>query len=457
MHIFVRNVTIVLGDIMKRKVYEALLEWKINNTNQSLLVKGTRQIGKTYIIKEFGKKEFRNLVYINFEDRKDLRDIFENMPNSEEAVKTLQAIAIAQGVFNTEDDTLIFLDEIQLSKRAYSLLKPLTEMNRFRIIASGSLLGIQLGDSSLHPGPTVKHIDMYPMDFEEFLWAKYGTEFKKTINDIKKDAKNGKLINEILHALLNNDIKEYIIVGGMPKVVQSFIDNRDLGEVFIHQNEILHLYQSDIQQYQSSEDKKLKTLQCFKSIPRQLSKENHRFQYSVIEKGSSGRRYDSAILWLEQSGIAQTCNRIDHLKGTLVHGIGNGFKLYMNDIGLLVCMMGKDYVYKILHDQLGMFKGALWEQLLSQMLTVKTVPLYYITPGRYEIDFLMEYNGNIYPIECKSGGNTKSKSLRSYIDKYHPHKAFKISMNNINIQDDRIKAIPHYLFALLTIDEIMNL
>ncbi len=447
-----------LGDNMKRKIYTELIEWKDKNSSQSLLIKGARQVGKTFIVKEFGKKEFSNVLYINFEDQMDLRDLFNNMSNVEEAVKVLQAYGVSKNIFNIEkENTLLFFDEIQLSKRAYSLLKPLTEMNRFKIIASGSLLGINLGGDYLNPGPIVKHIEMYPMDFEEFLWAKYDLGFEKIIESIKEDAKSGKLTNEFYHDLLNNEIKEYIIIGGMPQVVSSYAINEDYGDVFIKQEAINNLYRSDIQQYQTNKDNQMNTLKCFDSIPRQFSKENHRFVYSVVEKDKRARHFGNAIDWLERTGNVTKCYNVDHLSGSLIDGKGASYKLYMNDIGLLVNMLGKDYVYKIKNNELGMFKGALWEQLLAQMLISKSQDLYYIRIGDYEIDFLIQDKGKILPIECKSGGNTKSKSLKSYIDSFSPVKAFKVSMNNINISDITTKAIPYYIFALLSIEEIINL
>ncbi len=443
---------------MKRKIYQELLEWKNNNTSQSLLIKGARQTGKTFIVKEFGKKEFRNLLYINFEDQMDMRNSFDKMPNPEEAVKVLQAYGVSKNIFNiTMENTLLFLDEIQLSKRAFSLLKPLTEMKKFKIIASGSLLGVNLGGEYLNPGPTVKHIEMYPMDFEEFLWAKYKPDFNEILETIKEKSKLGILTNDIYHDLLNNDIKEYIIVGGMPRVVLSYITNKDYGDVFIKQGEIVDLYRSDIQQYQTNQENKIKTIKCFDSIPNQFSKENHRFIYSVVEKNKRARHFGNAIEWLERTGNVTKCYNIDHLKGTLIDGKGSIFKLYMNDIGLLVNMLGKEYVYKIQNNELGLFKGALWEQLLAQMLISKSQDLFYIRLGDYEIDFLVQSKGNILPIECKSGGNTKSKSMKGYIDTYSPKKAYKISMNNINISNNITKAIPHYIFALLSYEELINL
>jgi hypothetical protein len=443
---------------MKRKMYDKLLDWKNSNEKQSLLVKGARQVGKTYIIKEFGQNEFNNLLYLNFEDQLDMRESFDEMPNPEEAVKSLQAYGVSRNIFDIEKgETLIFLDEIQLCKRAYSLIKPLTEMNRFRIVLSGSLLGVNLNGDFLDPGPTVKHLEMTPMDFEEFLWAVRGEGIKKVINNIKNDVLEGKMVNQTLHDTMNGDIKDYIIVGGMPQVVLEYTTSKDLGKVYQKQEGILTLYRSDIQQYQSTRDNKIKTLKCFDSIPNQFSKDNHRFTYSTVEEGKKARHFGNAIDWLSRTGNTRICFNIEHFKGSLIDGKGNQFKLFMNDIGLLVCMLGNDYIYKIQNNELGLFKGALYEQLLSQFLVSKDVELYYARINKYEIDFFIESKGNILPIECKSGGNTKSKSLKNYVEKYIPIKAFKISMNNVNVSDDIIKAIPHYAFAFLSFDEITSL
>lgn len=442
---------------MERKVYQNLLDWK-HHSSQSLLIKGARQVGKTFIIKQFGKNEFNNVLYLNFEDQLDLREAFEHMPNPSEAVKTLQAYGVSKNIFDISGKkTLIFLDEIQLSKRAYSLLKPLTEMNQFKMIASGSLLGINLNGDFLDPGPSVEHIEMFPMDFEEFLWAVHGEGIKSIINGVKTDAMNGKQINEVLHETLNRDIKDYIIIGGMPQVVREYVNTRDLGKVFLKQEGIVTLYRSDIQQYQSTQNQKIKTLKCFDSLPNQFSKDHRRFMYASVEENKSARHFEHAIDWLERTGNTMKCYHTNHLRGSLVDGKGTLFKLYMNDIGLLVSMLGKSYVHKILHNELDLFKGALFEQLLAQMLNSKMMKLYYIRIGDYEIDFLIEHEGKILPIECKSGENTKSKSLRRFVDQFHSHKAYKVSMNNINLTDQIIKAIPHYVFALLSIQELASL
>lgn len=443
---------------MKRKIYFELLDWKNNNLAQSLLVKGPRQVGKTFVIKNFGQKEFENVLYLNFEDQLDLRKTFEEIPNPEEAIKALQAFGISKRIYDIEaPKTLIFLDEIQLCKRMYSLLKPLTEMKRFRIVASGSLLGINLNEGFLDPGPTVKHIQMHPMDFEEFLWAIRGEEIEIVIRNLKNEVKKGNLIHSLLHETLNEDIKDYILIGGMPDVVQDYIQYKDLAKVFLKQQAIVDLYRNDIQQYQSTSDNKIKTLKCFDSIPKQFSKDNHRFVYSAVQANKKARDFDVAIDWLERTGNTFRCYHVDHLKGTLFEGQTERFKLYMVDVGLLVSMMGEGSIFKLINNQLDLFKGAIYEQLVAQMLIAKGIKLYYMRMGDYEIDFLFEHMGEIYPIECKSGGNTKSKSLKSYLKTHKPKKAFKLSMNNVNVSNAKIKAIPHYIFSLLNMDEIIQL
>jgi uncharacterized protein len=437
---------------------KSLVQWKNENHSQSLLIKGARQVGKTYLIKEFGRAEFKHLLYINFEDQLDMRKLFEQMPNPNEAVNTLQAYGIANNIFNIEkEETLIFFDEIQLCRRAYSLIKPLTEMSRFKIIASGSLLGLSVNGETLDPGPTMLHLEMKPMDFEEFLLAIRGQDYQKLMDSIKQEMLSGQSLNESIHKVLNDDIKTYTLVGGMPQVVFEYIESKDLAKVYLKQQGIVQLYRSDIQQYQSSSDNKVKSLKAFDSIPQQFSKKNHRFMYSVVEQGKKGRDLGEAIDWLDQTGNTNKCYHLDHVRGSLIDGRGSMFKLYMNDIGLLVSMLGQGYIYKIIHNQMGIFNGALYEQLIAQMLIAKGLPLYYKTIYDYEIDFLIEIEGELVPVECKSGGNTKSKSLRGYLQHYQPRKAFKISSNNLNFSHSVIKAIPHYMFALLTIEELMSI
>ena len=208
---------------MKRKIYNQLLSWKNSQTKQAFMIQGARQIGKTYIIKEFGKNEFENTLYINFEDQLDLKSTFSKCENPDTAIKLLQAYGISKSVFSlSQNKTLIFLDEIQLCKRMYSLLKPLCELDKFRFIVSGSLLGINLGGDYLDPGPIVIHKTMHPMDLEEYIWAKLGDESVAIIDSVINDSLNGTLIPEPFHVLFNNLLKEYIVVGGMPKVVLNF-------------------------------------------------------------------------------------------------------------------------------------------------------------------------------------------------------------------------------------------
>lgn len=444
--------------MMKRKLLKLLLEWKNENASQSLLIKGARQVGKTYLIKEFGRQEFKHLLYLNFEDQLDLRLLFDQMPNPTEAVKTLQAYGVANNIFNIErEETLIFFDEIQLCRRAYSLMKPLTEMNKFKIVASGSLLGLNVNGEMLDPGPAILHLELLPMDFEEFSLALHGDEYQEWINTIKQQLLLGEPLNESVHNVLNEDIKTYTLVGGMPQVVAEYVASNDLAKVFLKQQGIIQLYRSDIQQYQSSPDNRMKSLKAYDSIPNQFSKDNHRFMYDTVEKGKKHRDFGQAIDWLEQTGNTRKCYHLDHLRGSLIDGKGSMFKLYMNDIGLLVSMLGQGYVYKIIHNQMGIFNGALYEQLIAQMLMAKELPLYYKRISDYEIDFIVEYMGEFVPIECKSGGNTKSKSLKNYIQHFRPNIAFKLSSNNVNTTNHVMKAIPHYAFALLEIKELMTL
>lgn len=440
---------------MKRKMYEMLLNWK-KSSLESLLIKGPRQVGKTYLIESFGKNEFDHILTINFEDQLDLRNTFEQMPNPNEAVETLQTYGISQGIFNIEKDhTLIFFDEIQLSPRAFSLLKPLTEMNRFKIVASGSLLGLTLSAEHLNPGPTVKHVTMDPLDFEEFMWAVHGEKIQEVIEEVRQHFRKKRALSNAIHQLFSESIQNYILVGGMPKVVQSFIQTRDFGDVFQAQTAIVNLYRNDIQLYQNTKKNQMRTLLAFNAIPTQLAKENKRFVYKEVQANRRSRDFKNAMAWLDQSGDVLMCHQIKHTRGSLIDGKTDLFKLYMNDIGLLVSMFGPEYVYKIQSNMGDIFKGAIYEQLVAQILKSKGYPLYYYKETSLEIDFLVSHQGQIIPIEVKSGHNTKSKSLQSYLIKKDPPWALKVSLNPFQKGNKNVQHVPHYALALVELEDLM--
>ncbi|NCA96024.1 MAG: ATP-binding protein [Methanomicrobia archaeon] len=441
---------------MKRKIENHLKQWTASKTNRAFMIEGARQIGKTYSIRKFAEENFVHLLDINFENQKDLLKSFEACENPDQAVMVLQTYALSRRITDiTRGKTLIFFDEIQMCKRLYSLMKPLCEMDKYAFVLSGSLLGVNLGSDYLDPGPLVIHERMFPMDFEEYLWAK-GID-GEIIESIKGSLRTGKIVAKPMHDLLNSIIKEYIAVGGMPKVVQVYLDSKDFAKAYLEQEAIIRLYRNDIQQYQNSAESKIKTISAFDSIPKQFSKENHKFQYQTIKQGYGSRYFETAIDWLDLAGIVHRCYQITHLQNSLVDGKSTGFKLFMNDVGLLVCFLGHQYVYRLMNDELGLFKGAIYEQLVAQILVSKEEKLYYASLGRYEIDYLLEDAGKIYPIECKSGNNTKSKSLSVYIETYSPVKAFKVSMNNVNYQNKIMRALPIYGLALLSMEELYAL
>lgn len=428
--------------MLKRKFYNYLVDWKHTKDKECLLVKGARQIGKTYIIDQFGKENYKTYVYINFVENPEYMEIFEGALSANEIYKKLSLHLF--GVKFIEKDTLIFLDEIQECPNARTALKFLAIDNKYDVIASGSLLGISYREVSSIPVGYERQVDMYSLDFEEFLWAigisdtaiSYVKEFFDSKQKVPNDT-NNKMFEYL---------REYIVVGGMPDVVNTYVNTKNFSEVQRAQEKIIRSYYEDMIKYAPPTEKP-KVRSCFDSIPKQLAKENKKFQFSVVEKKSTSRKFGNSLEWLDDANVIQRCYNVSTPQFPLkAYEKEDYYKIYMNDIGLLVAMYGFDMKLSILNNTLkGPAKGGIYENLISDILIKRGYKLnYYKTENdSQEIEFLLSLNGDIIPIEVKAG-NGASVSLNTFIKNYNPPIAYKLINGNIGISDTKL-SMPLYM------------
>lgn len=439
--------------MLKRKLYADLLAWKREKKKECLLVKGARQVGKTYLVRQFGKREYESFVEINFHEQKSLKVIFEGDKTAEEICKRLTANL--PGVRLIPGKTLIFLDEIQKCAEARTALKFLAQDGRFDVIASGSLLGLSYGkddDREVEPVESVpvgyeRPIMMYPMDFEEFLWA-YGYP-DETITYLKGFYTAKEKIPTDVREKFENLLREYLVVGGMPEVVASFAEYKDFTRVQKIQDKILASYADDISQHARGAEK-VKVRACYDSIPRQLAKENKKFKYSEVEHKATARKYGDSVQWLRDANMAYLCrNTTIPTLPLKAYEKENEFKLYVADTGLLLAMFGFATKQALLNGNLkGFAKGGIYENFVAQTLAANGYTLHYYKPNdSSELEFLIEKDGEVIPIEVKAG-NTATRSLDAFVKEYEPTVAIKLISGNVGFAGKKL-SIPHFLAMFL--------
>lgn len=430
---------------MYRKIIKQLIEWKNSFNHKPLIIKGARQVGKTYIIKSFIEENYPNYIEINLELNKTARKIFEDTIDPIDIINSLKLLYPGK---IEEKKTLIFLDEIQICPKAITSLKYFYELgNNYHIITSGSLLGIQTADVSSFPVGKVEMLELLPMDFEEFLYA-FGIN-ESQIKDLKKYYEEGSKIPDIMHNIYSDYFKKYIVCGGMPEVVYTYVETNDLEKVIKVQKNIINSYYFDIAKYADKFDK-VKVHECFESIPYQLAKENKKFMYKEVKIGGNSRMFEGSLRWLIDAGIIRKCFNIKTPEKPLkTYSIENQFKIYIFDTGLLLAMYEDDIKLEILSGELGTFKGAIYENIVAQILVSKGFGLYYYKKKTgMEIDFIIEQKGSLIPIEVKSSKNNKAKSLSNYVLEYSPDKVYKFSYKNINTEGI-IKKYPLYCLMFI--------
>lgn len=443
--------------MLKRKIYDNLLEWKNKRKKEHikkcLLVKGARQVGKSYIIKEFGKNEYKSFVCIDFFRQPALKSIFDGDLTSEEILKRMTAYV--RDFSLVPGSTLIFLDEIQRCGNARTAIKFLAEDLRFDVISSGSLMGLTYGeddDEEVEVPASVPvgyetQITMYSLDFEEFLWA-YGYD-SSAIDVLRSYFESGETVPESIHNKYESLFREFMVVGGMPEVVADFAEHKDFNLVDKIQKDIIAEYRDDISKHAKGKEKQLVRM-CYDAVPKQLAKEFKKFQYSTVEKGQTRRKYGGSIQWLKDSEIVNACYNIhEPFLPLMANAYEDQFKLYINDTGLLSCMYGFETKLAILNNSIkGNARGGIYENVISECLIKRGYTLYYFKPdSEHEIEFLLEKNGEVIPVEVKAGNNPTA-SLNNFMTDYSPSTAYKL-IGGRNGKSGIKETLPHYFVMFI--------
>ena len=444
--------------MLKRKIETYLAEWKKSETRKPLVIKGMRQCGKTYIVWKFANENYENVVYVNFILEPDKKSAFTG--NTDVDTIILNLSAMIKGSRFIEGKTCIILDEIQECREARTALKSFQIDGRFDIIATGSLLGVKgygksrkkKDESEGQDSVPVEYetvIDMYPLDFEEFLWANGISD--AVIDAVRSCFESEKAVPDGIHKVMMDLLYRYIIVGGLPEVVNCFLETRNIEQIYKLQRSLITEYEEDMVKYADEADKP-HIRECFESIPNQLAKENKKFQYSVVRKGGRASQYAGSIQWLEDAGIVRRCynTRITELPldGNAVEDC---FKVYVTDIGVLVAMLDYGTQADILKGNLLGYKGAVFENLMADFLCKSGQKLYYFhKDSGLELDFLVRLNGECVVLEVKARTG-KSKSMATVLrnkDVYHVNSAIKLGQYNVG-RDGEVLTVPLYMGFLV--------
>lgn len=425
---------------MERKTVKRLIQWKDSSRRMPLIIYGARQVGKTFTALTFGKEHYKNTTYFNMEDSSEVTAIFERDLNPERIIKEL-AVKSGQSIF--KGDTLIIFDEIQASERALASLKYFCEREpEYHVIAAGSLLGVALNrEKYSFPVGKVEMMTLFPLDFEEFLWA---TGNQAICEMIKESYREFSPLS--LHDTALDLYKTYLVVGGMPRAVMEYVDTGDFNFVVAAQKTLNDGYIADMAKYASPHET-TKIMAAWGSVPGQLAKENHKFQYKLIKSGARAYEYETPLDWLKAAGVINKCIKVTEGNMPLsAYAENAAFKVYMVDTGLLCSKF--DIAANVIIDSptsFDGFKGALAENYVMQALVSNGfTPYYWESQGKAELDFVMQdRGGNVIPLEVKSAFNVKAKSLMTFVGKYKPPYSIRVSARNFGFENN-IKSIPLY-------------
>ena len=432
--------------MLKRKFTDYLKQWKSTKQKECLLVRGARQIGKTFIIEDFARNNYESFVEINFEQYPTLKSAFNGELTVPEMIKGI-SVYIPEARF-VPHKTLIFLDEIQACPQARASLKFWAIDDNYDVIASGSLLGINYKAVPSFPVGYERQVDMFSLDFEEYLWAVGFSQ--DTIDSLKEHFVKQEKIEEPIHRKMISYLREYMVVGGMPAVVNQFLATKNFGIVHQEQEKIISAYLNDIAKYAETTDRP-KARSCFLSIPKQLAKENTKFQYSVVEHNGTARKFANSLDWLRDAGIVAYCYNLSALQFPLSAYIRDDqFRIYMGDIGLLISMYGFEMKAALIDDTLdGPAKGGIYENLMADILHKKKYPLYFYKKddSSVEIEFVLTHGTSPLPLEVKSKKG-RSQSLNTVLMWKGIEKGYKFGMSNVGVVDNKI-TMPLYLAMFL--------
>lgn len=429
---------------MYRIAIQKLEKWKENRHRKPLIIEGARQVGKTWLMKEFGRLHYNDTVYINFDSNSRMAELFASDLDTNRLIMGLELYADKK---IDPDNTLLIFDEIQEVPKALASLKYFYEnAPQYHIVCAGSLLGIALHEGTSFPVGKVDFLKLYPLSYQEFLMAIGYDRFVKLL-----DMRDYEMITAFKQTYIDA-LKQYYYVGGMPEAVQSFIENKDFNEVREIQKRILTAYEQDFSKHAPNEIvPRIRML--WNSIPSQLAKENKKFIYGLIREGARAKEYEAAILWLTDCGLVHKVSRVN-ASGIPLKAYEDlkAFKLFMLDVGLLGCMTGlRQRTLLDSNDLFVEFKGALTEQYVCQQLkTIADLGIYYYTNNRgsCEVDFIVDTGEQIIPVEVKAEVNLKAKSLKTYREKYSPEMAIRTSMADYKKEDGLVN-LPLYAISFL--------
>lgn len=437
--------------MLRRKIEKTLLDWKNTPNHKPLILKGCRQCGKTFSVLNFAKKNYEHVVYLNFFVNPQYASVFSGSLEVDHITMLLSALMGKAAIFEA-GKTILILDEIQDCPDARTALKFFKLDGRYDVIGTGSLLGVKgYGEKEPKSIPVGYEtvIDMTPLDFEEFLWANGISE--QIITLLHTHLQDQTPVPDALHARMRELLLQYTVVGGMPDVVQTFVDTKRMDEVLQLQRDIVRSYEDDMVKYADKKDKAV-IKECFQSIPKQLSKENKKFQYSVVKKGATASKFAGSLQWIEDAGIIARCYNLSITELPLD---GNAeqdtFKVYMRDTGLFVSMLEDGTQFDILQGNLLGYKGAIFEGLIADIFSKMGRKLYYFhKDSGLEVDFVIRYKGACALVEVKANtGNVKStKTILRHPEKYHVTQAIKLGDYNIGMSE-QILTLPLYMAFLL--------
>ena len=427
---------------MYRYKIEELISWKNSQDRKPLIIRGARQVGKTWLMKEFGENNYEKCAYINFDDNSRMNQLFSGDFDIE---RIIQGLKIESGVNIEPENTLIIFDEIQETPKAVTSLKYFYEnANQYHIVAAGSLLGVAMHEGTSFPVGKVDFLDLYPLNFHEFLKALGENELIELIKE------NDVNLITVFADKLKLYLKQYLYIGGMPEVVDSYIKNKDFEEVRRKQLVLLEAYEQDFSKH-APNNVVPRIRQLWNNIPTQLAKENKKFIYGLVKEGARAREYELALSWLIDCGLVYQVNRVNDCKIPLsAYQDFNAFKLYLLDVGLLCAMAKIDATTIIEGNEIFIeFKGSLTEQfVLTELKTNTTSPIFYWSSekGIAEVDYIIQLGKNNIPIEVKANENLQSKSLKNFVQKYDTKINIRTSMSNYKKEEWLIN-IPLYLIG----------
>lgn len=431
---------------MERNKMIDLIEWKNKKNRLPLLLVGARQVGKTYLLNEFASKNYTNSIYINFELEPQMKSLFDKDLKPDRILSDIELIYMKKIV---PEETLIIFDEIQLEMRAVTALKYFAESSKdFHIVGAGSLLGVAIQrENYSFPVGKVEIHNLYPFTFDEFL---KGIGAEAYLPRIKASYDSNEALQEMIHEQLIEMYTQYLYVGGMPAAIKEFnrVNKSIVDFDRTVQTNLINAYIADMSKYTTTSEV-MKVQAIYRSIPDQLAGDQRKFKYSLVEKGAKSLTYGSSIEWLLLSSIAIECDMVNRGEIPLsVYRDPKSFKLYFSDVGLLMAMTRVPYLTVVKEDEHNLFKGAITESYVAEQFKAKGYDLFYWKDNASEVDFLLQKESEIIPIEVKASTNTRSRSLKEYIRQYHPKYSIRISKKNFGMSEG-IKSVPLYAVYLI--------